>query len=150
MSYISWWISNLSLIVSWNEYLICELDDDDVKSNQQQAEGRFALGGLGASIINTGIFNNRFTPANAWRPFSNLANRIPVSYNPNFDNPLDTFDACTSPSGDAGICVPGSVCSLFGGRPSGSCVLGKVCCVSEYTLNIAQQSRFELIMSIIM
>ncbi|XP_057368742.1 uncharacterized protein LOC130689822 [Daphnia carinata] len=98
-----------------------------------QPEGRFALGGLGASIINTGLFNNRFTPANTWRPFANFANRIPVSYNPNFDNPLDTFDACTSPSGDAGICVPGSVCSLFRGRPSGSCVLGKVCCVNAVT-----------------
>ncbi|KAI9559207.1 hypothetical protein GHT06_015996 [Daphnia sinensis] len=104
-----------------------------VDESANQPEGRFALGGLGASIINTGLFNNRFSPANTWRPFANLANRIPVSYNPNFDNPLDTFDACTSPSGDAGICVPGSVCSLFRGRPSGSCVLGKVCCVNTVT-----------------
>ncbi|EFX72896.1 hypothetical protein DAPPUDRAFT_325652 [Daphnia pulex] len=101
----------------------------EVKSDQQGV-GRLALGGLGASMINTGIFNNRFTPANTWRPFSNFANGIPISYNRNFNNPLDTFDACTSPNGDAGICVPGSVCSLFGGRPSSSCVLGKVCCVN--------------------
>ncbi|XP_046637988.1 uncharacterized protein LOC124316223 isoform X1 [Daphnia pulicaria] len=99
----------------------------------QQAEGRFALGGLGANLINTGLFNNRFTPANTWRPFSNLANRIPVSVNPDFSGPLTNFDACTSPSGDAGICAPGSVCSLFGGRPSGSCVLGKVCCINAIT-----------------
>ncbi|XP_046638009.1 uncharacterized protein LOC124316235 isoform X2 [Daphnia pulicaria] len=105
-------------------------NSNNVEVEQSQAENRFLLGGLGANLINTGIFNNRFTPANTWRPFSNFANRIPISYNPNFDNPLDTFDACTSPSGDAGICVPGSVCSLFGGRPSSSCVLGKVCCVN--------------------
>jgi hypothetical protein len=117
--------------------IFCE---GEVKSDQQGV-GRLALGGLGASLINTGIFNNRFTPANTWRPFSNFANRIPISYNPNFDNPLDTFDACTSPNGDAGICVPGSVCSLFGGRPSSSCVLGKVCCVSTYNINYL--SRFE-------
>jgi hypothetical protein len=95
-----------------------------------EAEGRL-VGGLGANLINTGIFNNRFTPANTWRPFANLGNRIPVSVNPNFDNPLATFDACTSPSGDAGICAPGNICSLFGGRPSGSCILGKVCCISK-------------------
>ncbi|XP_046638559.1 uncharacterized protein LOC124316584 [Daphnia pulicaria] len=36
-----------------------------------KAEGRFVLGSLGANLINTGLFNNRFTPANTWRPFSN-------------------------------------------------------------------------------
>lgn len=98
-----------------------------------QPEGRFALGGLGANLINTGLFNNRFTPANTWRPFASLANRIPVTVNPDYNSPLANFDACTSPSGDAGICAPGSVCSLFGGRPSGSCVLGKVCCINAIT-----------------
>ncbi|KAI9559208.1 hypothetical protein GHT06_015997 [Daphnia sinensis] len=104
-----------------------------VNEENDQPEGRFALGGLGASLINTGVFNNRFTPANTWRPFSNLANRVPVTVNPNFNSPLSNFDACTSPSGDAGICAPGSVCSLFGGRPSGSCILGKVCCINAIT-----------------
>ncbi|EFX72897.1 hypothetical protein DAPPUDRAFT_325653 [Daphnia pulex] len=98
-----------------------------------QVEGRFALGGLGANLINTGLFNNRFTPANTWRPFSSLTNRIPISLNPDYNSPLANFDACTSPSGDAGICAPGSVCSLFGGRPSGSCILGKVCCINAIT-----------------
>uniref|UniRef100_A0A0N8BNF5 CUB domain-containing protein n=2 Tax=Daphnia magna TaxID=35525 RepID=A0A0N8BNF5_9CRUS len=104
-----------------------------VNEENDQPEGRFALGGLGANIINTGLFNNRFTPANTWRPFSSLANRIPVTVNPNFNSPLANFDACTSPSGDDGICAPGSVCSLFGGRPSGSCILGKVCCINAIT-----------------
>ncbi|KZS14670.1 Uncharacterized protein APZ42_020016 [Daphnia magna] len=97
---------------------------------ENRVEGRLALRDFASNFINTGVFNNRFTPANTWRPFSNLANRIPVSYNPNFDNPLDNFDACTGPSGHSGICVPGSACSLFGGRPSGSCILGKVCCIN--------------------
>ncbi|XP_046637995.1 uncharacterized protein LOC124316225 isoform X2 [Daphnia pulicaria] len=100
--------------------------------DEENSEGRL-VGGLGANLINTGLFNNRFTPANTWRPFANLANRIPITVNPNFDNPLATFDACTSPSGDAGICAPGNICSLFGGRPSGSCVLGKVCCINAIT-----------------
>ena len=116
----------LSLTPSLKDLVKTENDEEE----NNQAEGR--LGGLGANLINTGLFNNRFTPANTWRPFSNLANRIPISYNPNYDNPLDTFDACTSPSGDAGICAPGNICSLFGGRPSGSCILGKVCCISKY------------------
>ncbi|XP_046637991.1 uncharacterized protein LOC124316223 isoform X3 [Daphnia pulicaria] len=105
----------------------------NVDEENNQPESRFALGGLGANLINTGLFNNRFTPANTWRPFSNLANRIPVSVNPDFSGPLANFDACTSPSGDSGICAPGSVCSLFGGRPSGSCILGKVCCINAIT-----------------
>lgn len=106
---------------------------NNAEEENNQAEGRFALGGLGANLINTGLFNNRFTPANTWRPFASLANRIPVSVNPDFGSPLANFDACTSPSGDAGICAPGSVCSLFGGRPSGSCILGKVCCINAIT-----------------
>ncbi|XP_059351680.1 uncharacterized protein LOC130689828 isoform X2 [Daphnia carinata] len=97
------------------------------------AEGRFAFGNLGTNLINTGIFNNRFTPANTFRPFQNFGNRVPLIVNPNFNNPISGFDDCTSPSGDSGICVPGKVCSLFGGRPSGSCVLGKVCCINAIT-----------------
>lgn len=102
--------------------------------NGVQSKGRLALGGLGANLINAGFFNNRFTPANTWRPFATLANRIPVSFNPNFDNMFDMFETCVSPNGDAGICAPGSVCSVFGGRPTGSCSFGKVCCISESRL----------------
>jgi hypothetical protein len=115
------------MLYNIKELLQIENDEEDYNT----AEGRLG-GGLGANLINTGLFNNRFTPANTWRPFANLANRIPITVNPNFDNPLATFDACTSPSGDAGICAPGNICSLFGGRPSGSCILGKVCCISKY------------------
>jgi hypothetical protein len=106
---------------------------NNVEVEQSQAENRFLLGGLGANLINTGLFNNRFTPANTWRPFQNLANRFPaaITLNPNIGDPLTTFDACKSPTGEDGICVPGSVCSLFRGRPSGSCVFGKVCCISK-------------------
>lgn len=107
--------------------------DGNPSQENNKLESRLALGGLGANLINTGLFNNRFTPANTWRPFNSLANRIPITYNPNFDSPLDDFDGCTSPSGESGICVPGSACSLFGGKPSGSCVLGKVCCINAIT-----------------
>ncbi|EFX72229.1 hypothetical protein DAPPUDRAFT_254734 [Daphnia pulex] len=100
------------------------------KENDQSSEGRLSLGSL--STFNTGIFKDRFLPGSAWRPFGGLANRISITYNPNMENSFETFDSCTSPSpsGDAGICVPGSVCSLFGGRPSGSCPLGKICCIN--------------------
>lgn len=116
---------------------------------ENRMEGRLALRDFASNFINTGSFNNRFTPANTWRPFSNLANRIPVSYNPNFDNPLDNFDACTGSSGHSGICVPGSACSLFGGRPSGSCILGKVCCISKllifYSTQLSENLEFPLL-----
>ncbi|XP_046457168.1 uncharacterized protein LOC124204172 isoform X4 [Daphnia pulex] len=100
------------------------------KDNDQSPESRFSLGSLGT--FNTGIFNNRFLPGSKWRPFGGLSNRISITYNPNMENSFETFDSCTSPSpsGDAGICVPGSVCSLFSGRPIGSCPLGKICCIN--------------------
>uniref|UniRef100_A0A0P6DD37 CUB domain-containing protein n=1 Tax=Daphnia magna TaxID=35525 RepID=A0A0P6DD37_9CRUS len=100
------------------------------KNADGKASGRFALGGLRASLINTGLFNNRFTPANTFRPLQGLGNKTPVTLNPNFDNLLTTFDGCTAPNGESGICAPGNICSLFGGRPSGSCILGKVCCIN--------------------
>jgi hypothetical protein len=95
-----------------NHNITCFVPVDADYYNDQ--EGRFALSGLGANLLNIGLFNNRFNPR--WRPFANLASSL---------------EACTSPSGDAGICTPGSVCSLFSGRPSGSCTQGKVCCVSK-------------------
>ncbi|KAI9559204.1 hypothetical protein GHT06_015993 [Daphnia sinensis] len=72
---------------------------------EDKVEGRFALRDFASNFINTGIFNNRFTPANTWRPFANLVNRIPFTYNPNFDSPLSNFDTCTGSSGLSGICV---------------------------------------------
>lgn len=121
VSYVSW-----SDGINWNES-IQKPDPADEKENT--LEGR--LGGLGASLVNTGLFNNRFTPANTWRPLVTLAKLVPISVNPNSNNPLGTFNTCTSPSGDEGICTPGAVCSLFGGRPGSSCNQGQVCCISK-------------------
>nr|CAH0107051.1 unnamed protein product [Daphnia galeata] len=95
----------------------------DVEEEKTQAENRLLLG----------IFNNKFPLVNTWRPFTNPPNRLPISFNPNFNNPFANFDACTSPSGESGICTLGSLCSLFGGRPSGSCSFGKVCCINVVT-----------------
>ena len=86
---------------------------DHVKN--QQVESRFVL----SSLLNTAFFNNRFTPANAFRPFGRLGIRHSF------------LDSCTTSNGDAGICATSSVCSLLGGRPSGSCSLGKTCCISK-------------------
>nr|CAH0107938.1 unnamed protein product [Daphnia galeata] len=85
-------------------------NDNDAEYNtynrNSQPEGRYGIGGLKASLINTGLFNNRFPPANTWNPFSGLANKSPISINPNFENPISSFDACTSPNGESGICAP--------------------------------------------
>lgn len=100
-------------------------------NDDNQPEGRFGISNLGATILNAGLFNNRFTSGSNSRPFASLANRFPITLNPNFANPIAAFDSCTAPSGESGICAPGAVCSLFGGRPSGSCILGGVCCISK-------------------
>ncbi len=110
-----------------------EIGNIDDESNQM--EGRL-FGTLGASLLNAGLFNNRFTSGSTFRPFASLAGRLPLTVNPNFPSPLATFDSCTAPSGEAGICTPGAACSLFGGRPSGSCLFGAVCCVSKSVLGI--------------
>ena len=116
-----------------NSIQILKIDDAEYNTynRNSQPEGRYGIGGLKASLINTGLFNNRFPPANTWNPFSGLANKSPISINPNFESPISSFDACTSPNGESGICAPGNICALFGGRPSGSCLLGKVCCISK-------------------
>ena len=79
-------------------------------------EGRLGFSTLGANLLNAGLFGNLLTPAR--RPFANLVNRM---------------EACTSPSGDAGHCSSASACTLLSGRPSGSCTLGRVCCISKST-----------------
>jgi hypothetical protein len=113
----------------WNQFKLINSTPDPADEKENTLEGR--LGGLGASLVNTGLFNNRFTPANTWRPLVTLAKLVPISVNPNSNNPLGTFNTCTSPSGDEGICTPGAVCSLFGGRPGSSCNQGQVCCISK-------------------
>jgi hypothetical protein len=45
--------------------------------------------------------------------------------------PQNTFDVCTSTSGQTGTCTHKFACVLSGGRPGGSCHNGKVCCVSK-------------------
>ncbi|XP_046459010.1 uncharacterized protein LOC124205601 [Daphnia pulex] len=76
-------------------------------------EGRLGFGNLGANLFNTGLLSNLFTPLT---PLANLINRV--------------VEACTSPSGEAGVCSTASACSSISGRPSGSCTQGRVCCVN--------------------
>nr|CAH0104249.1 unnamed protein product [Daphnia galeata] len=102
------------IINPFTEYFILNKRDPIDHVNNQQVESRFVL----SSLLNTAFFNNRFTPANAFRPFGRLGIRHSF------------LDSCTTSNGDAGICATSSVCSLFGGRPSGSCSLGKTCCIN--------------------
>ncbi|KAK4010126.1 hypothetical protein OUZ56_019273 [Daphnia magna] len=98
----------------FTKYFIRKIANGDQQKNQ--AESRFILG----SLLNAAVFNNRFRPVNAFRPhLGRMSIRPPL------------LDACITPNGDAGVCTSSSVCALFGGRPSGSCILGKVCCINE-------------------
>ncbi|KAI9558721.1 hypothetical protein GHT06_015510 [Daphnia sinensis] len=97
--------------------------NSDDEEQPDQAGNRFIFN----SFLKTGMFNNRFSPANVLKPFANFASRIPIALSPNL---MGQFDACTTLNGDSGICATKSVCSLFGGRPSGSCIFGKICCMN--------------------
>ncbi|EFX72899.1 hypothetical protein DAPPUDRAFT_110154 [Daphnia pulex] len=83
----------------------------DVSNDGHRQEDRLGFGNLGANL-----FGNLFTPPT--RPFRPLANLF-----------VNRMDACSSSSGDAGICTSAFACSLFSRKPSGSCNLGRVCCV---------------------
>jgi hypothetical protein len=116
-------------------------------ANEDEAESRFfGKLALGSSILSsTGLFNNMFgnnaaaaatTTGGyshpAFKPFSSKINKwMPLIANTDFSGLLSKFQSCTAPSQEEGICVPGSACSLFGGRPSGSCGIKDVCCVSK-------------------
>ncbi|KAI9559209.1 hypothetical protein GHT06_015998 [Daphnia sinensis] len=95
-----------------------------IKDEDNLPESRLFLGNIATNLIGSSLFNNRFSPANQFRPFANLFNRIPAA------NSRNNFDSCTSPAGENGICAMSSVCSLFNGRPSGSCSMSRVCCVN--------------------
>ncbi|XP_057368576.1 uncharacterized protein LOC130689656 [Daphnia carinata] len=92
---------------------------------------------LTANLMNAGFFGNRFgnnvgngKPVQNSRPFSLVNKWIPLTVNPDFPSVISKFESCTTFSEEEGICVPGAACSLFGGRPSGSCGLKSVCCIN--------------------
>lgn len=92
---------------------------------------------LTANLLNAGFFSNRFgnnvgngKPVQNSRPFSQINKWIPLTVNPDFPSVISKFESCTTFSEEEGICVPGAACSLFGGRPTGSCGLKSVCCIN--------------------
>ena len=110
------------------------------EGEEEDAENRFLFGrlGLGASVLNKVFFNNRFgnnvgSSGGALQSLAGVTNQLPIIINPNYPTLLSKFQSCTSLNQEDGICSPGAACSLFGGRPSGSCGLQSVCCVSKYT-----------------
>ncbi|EFX72900.1 hypothetical protein DAPPUDRAFT_308002 [Daphnia pulex] len=82
----------------------------DVNDGYRQ-EDRLGFGNLGANL-----FSSLFTlPTRPFKPFANLV--------------VNRMDACSSSSGDTGICTSALACTLLSRKPSGSCNLGRVCCV---------------------
>lgn len=94
-----------------------------------------AVGLGGTKLLNAIIFRNRFSNNERWQnPWNGVSiSNLPAPYikNPDFPNLLTTFESCTAPTGETGICAPGAACVLFAGRPSGSCIFGEVCCISK-------------------
>lgn len=93
---------------------------------------------LEASVLETPEFrqngNNNNNNNNFNSLFSQLFSWLPNTFvrNPDAGVPLtNQYDSCTDSSGGSGICIRSSQCSTFGGRPSGSCGVGTVCCISE-------------------
>ena len=110
-------------------------DDDDKNDDKEESRLAFALENY---ISNRPVeFNSGLSTVNPWgQKIKNVLNLGPISVNPNVNYQVASFDSCTSRNGDAGICASRAVCSLFGGRSSGTCLLGLTCCVSKYNFKI--------------
>lgn len=80
------------------------------------------------------------------KPFSKVSKWLPSSNNLDLSNVLSKFDTCTAASQEEGICVPGVACSFFGGRPSGSCDVKNVCCISKFnTISSGTKQRIKFL-----
>lgn len=93
------------------------------KNQDEQGDtAQFRQNLFGLSNINN--FNN---------PFASFFNRLPnnIIRNPDTAPPLTkNYESCVDASGLSGICIRPLLCNTFGGRLSGSCGLGTVCCIS--------------------
>ncbi|XP_046637997.1 uncharacterized protein LOC124316227 [Daphnia pulicaria] len=107
-------------------------EDDEGEKTDDKEESRFAIGLAENYLSNRPVeFNSGLSTNNPWgEKIKNVLNLGPISVNPNVNYQVASFDSCTSRNGDAGICASRAVCSLFGGRSSGTCLLGLTCCVN--------------------
>lgn len=130
---LEWSWRDHSLKVIWDKCHQKEYNSSiNSLGNDDDAASRL-LGFTTGLALGSRLFGNRPNVNNNQpRPFAQLGLTSPVQLNPNFPNLLTTFDSCTSPNGQSGICTPGKVCGMFGGQPSGSCLFGGVCCVSKW------------------
>jgi hypothetical protein len=68
-------------------------------------------------------------------PFINSFNAIRRP-NPNRNYTQEDFTSCWNPDGLMGNCLPATVCKSYGGRPSGSCRIAAVCCMSKFQFSL--------------
>ena len=126
-------ILKLSFVLGPMSSMMDENDRDSIEDRMfgLKIKGLAALlGGGGGSSAQWGNSPNPNKPSSS--SGGGLLTRLPYIANPNYyPAKLASFDSCTAPTGEAGICAPGAVCSLYGGRPSGTCSYGLVCCVSK-------------------
>lgn len=81
-------------------------------------------------ITNRFNFNGNVA-LNTFRPVYNII--WPFVRNPNFRNGLvPQFDSCDANDGNSGVCMGSAACIQYGGKATGSCSIGGVCCVGNY------------------
>jgi hypothetical protein len=68
---------------------------------------------------------------NLFAPFINTFNTIRRP-NPDRNFTQEDFTSCQDPNGLMGNCLPATICQSHGGRPSGTCRIAAVCCISIF------------------
>jgi hypothetical protein len=68
---------------------------------------------------------------NLFAPFINTFNTIRRP-NPDRNFTQEDFTSCLDRDGLMGNCLPATICQSHGGRPSGTCRIAAVCCISIF------------------
>nr|CAH0104686.1 unnamed protein product [Daphnia galeata] len=80
--------------------------------------------------------SSRFPNTNPWLPYyyyRPTAPQFSTAVNTKTTPLFVPFTSCTSPNRETGICANSIACNRYGGRASGSCTGGRVCCINMVT-----------------
>ncbi|EFX82921.1 hypothetical protein DAPPUDRAFT_316207 [Daphnia pulex] len=76
----------------------------------------------------------RLPTNNPWLPYyyytTPMAPQFATSVSTKVTPAFVPFTSCTSPNKETGICADSIACNRYGGRASGSCLGGRVCCIN--------------------
>ncbi len=117
-----------SLIIN-NNKRISKIIPGIGSAERQNPENRFIFT---PRVTNSRIFGN------IARPFVELDSQLSAILSPRSASSFSLpYDSCSSPNGEMGICSSSKYCTQSGGRASGSCIFGYVCCISKFIIQFA-------------